>query len=203
MGSSAPQLVILGGPNGAGKTTVARAVVHETLGIEHFVNAEQIARGLSVFHPDVMTTVAGFVTKDRLLRLAGERADFGFESTLSSISYGEMINSCRNIHGYRVRLVFMTLSSSDLAAERVRLRGLNGGLPIPAEAVKRRYDRSMRNFFVLYVPLVDRWHFWDNSGEDGVKLVAEGAGNKISRLLEPDIWWSHVERYGKRDEFET
>jgi predicted ABC-type ATPase len=40
-------LVILGGPNGAGKTTAAQRLLPADLSIREFVNADEIARGLS------------------------------------------------------------------------------------------------------------------------------------------------------------
>lgn len=46
-----PSIVVIGGPNGAGKTTISRAVLADTLGMKHFVNADVIAQGLSGFAP--------------------------------------------------------------------------------------------------------------------------------------------------------
>ncbi|HJR68828.1 MAG TPA: AAA family ATPase, partial [Gammaproteobacteria bacterium] len=42
-----PQIVAVAGPNGAGKSTTAPAIVRQAFGIEEFVNADTIARGLS------------------------------------------------------------------------------------------------------------------------------------------------------------
>ena len=44
-------IIMLGGPNGAGKTTAASIVLPTMLGIREFVNADEIARGLSPFNP--------------------------------------------------------------------------------------------------------------------------------------------------------
>ena len=44
-------IVILGGPNGAGKTTAAQVMLPKQLDIREFVNADEIARGLSPFNP--------------------------------------------------------------------------------------------------------------------------------------------------------
>ncbi len=43
-------IIVLGGPNGAGKTTAARELLPHRLGIREFVNADEIARGLSPFN---------------------------------------------------------------------------------------------------------------------------------------------------------
>jgi len=52
------ELVILGGPNGAGKTTAAQDLLPKTLGIREFVNADEIARGLSPFNPQATAVAA-------------------------------------------------------------------------------------------------------------------------------------------------
>lgn len=44
-----PQLAIIAGPNGAGKSTVAPLLLQDGLHISEFVNADEIARGLSAF----------------------------------------------------------------------------------------------------------------------------------------------------------
>ena len=43
-----PQVIIIEGPNGAGKTTTAPVLLDKALQIDHFVNADTIAAGLSV-----------------------------------------------------------------------------------------------------------------------------------------------------------
>ena len=40
-------VIVIGGPNGAGKTTAASRLLPTTLGLHEFVNADEIARGLS------------------------------------------------------------------------------------------------------------------------------------------------------------
>ena len=45
-------LYILAGPNGAGKTTLSYTILPEIFECEDFVNADEIARGLSPFNPD-------------------------------------------------------------------------------------------------------------------------------------------------------
>jgi predicted ABC-type ATPase len=47
--SLAPKVVLLAGPNGAGKSTMAGQLLKGTLGVDDFVNADVIARGLSSF----------------------------------------------------------------------------------------------------------------------------------------------------------
>jgi len=75
-----PQLILLGS-NGAGKSTIARRLLRDGLGITAFVNADEIARGLSGFAPEAAAIRAGRITLERLSGLVTQRADFAFEST--------------------------------------------------------------------------------------------------------------------------
>jgi predicted ABC-type ATPase len=44
-------IIVIGGQNGAGKTTMASELLPGRLGLLEFVNADNIAAGLSPFHP--------------------------------------------------------------------------------------------------------------------------------------------------------
>ena len=81
-----PRVVIFAGPNGAGKSTHADAIL-AALGIETFVNADYIARGLSGRNTDAVNFEAGRIMLKRLRQLADAGADFAFESTLSSRTF--------------------------------------------------------------------------------------------------------------------
>ena len=52
-------LYIISGCNGAGKTTASYTVLPDVLNVDEFVNADEIARGLSPFNPDAMAIEAG------------------------------------------------------------------------------------------------------------------------------------------------
>lgn len=49
---SDPILYIIAGCNGAGKTTASKVVLPEVLDCREFVNADEIAKGLSPFKPE-------------------------------------------------------------------------------------------------------------------------------------------------------
>lgn len=82
-----PSVVILAGPNGAGKTTAAPFVLRDFLGLEEFVNADDIARGLSGFAPEREAFAAGRIMLARIRELAAGKATFAFETTLATRSY--------------------------------------------------------------------------------------------------------------------
>ena len=54
-------LYIISGCNGAGKTTASYTVLPEILDCREFVNADEIARGLSPFNPESVAIEAGTV----------------------------------------------------------------------------------------------------------------------------------------------
>jgi predicted ABC-type ATPase len=70
MSESPPRVVVLAGPNGAGKSTVAPLLLRGALGVQEFVNADVIARGLSAFNVEGAALAAGRVMLTRLRELA-------------------------------------------------------------------------------------------------------------------------------------
>jgi len=54
-----PTLYIIAGCNGAGKTTASMTILPEILNCREFVNADEIARGLSPFNREDVAILAG------------------------------------------------------------------------------------------------------------------------------------------------
>jgi len=117
MTGARPSVVILAGPNGAGKSTAAPELLQEELAVSEFVNADVIARGLSAFDPDRAAMAAGRVMLARLNELARQRESFAFETTLASRSFAPWLRDLR-ASGYAVHLLFLWLSSPELAVAR-------------------------------------------------------------------------------------
>jgi predicted ABC-type ATPase len=182
-----PYVVILAGPNGAGKSSSAPGVITELLAAGAFVNADVIARGLSGFDPDSVAFQAGRIMLQRLEELATQRADFAFETTLSSRTFAPFLRRLRDV-GYQVRLVYVWLESADLCMERVRHRFQSGGHFVEDTIVRRRYERSLGNFFGLYRALADDWRVYDNSDVAGSRPVAEGHGVSTAVVHEQQTW---------------
>ncbi len=170
-GPDAPVVVVIGGPNGAGKSTIAKSVLADTVGIDEFVNADTIAQGLSAFDPERAAFLAGRVMRSRLRELAEGRASFAFESTLASRSFAPWLRELTDA-GYEVHLIYVSLESPDLAVRRVKVRVKSGGHHVPEEVIRRRFVRSLRNLFDLYVPIAMSWRVFDNSTRS-LRLIAE------------------------------
>lgn len=171
------KLFIIGGCNGAGKTTASYTVLPEMLGCKEFVNADEIAKGLSPFNPESVAIEAGRLMLRRMEDLLFEGADFAFETTLATRSYVGFIRKAQQL-GYFVTLVYFWLPTSEQAIERVATRVREGGHSIPPEVIRRRYANGLRNLIELYTPICDFWIIYDNSSADQhIKIVATGRKN--------------------------
>jgi predicted ABC-type ATPase len=170
------RLYIISGCNGAGKTTASYTILPEMLNCNEFVNADEIAKGLSPFNPDNVAIKAGRLMLTRITELLESGSDFAFETTLSTRSYVNTVKKARK-KGYLVTVLYFWLNSPDLAVERVRIRVKEGGHHIPEETIRRRYDLGIKNMFNLYIPIVDFWMFIDNS-KTPLEILAEGQENK-------------------------
>ncbi|MGB4060170.1 MAG: zeta toxin family protein [Burkholderiaceae bacterium] len=180
-----PRVVVFAGPNGAGKSTHADAIL-AALGIETFVNADYIARGLSGRNTDAVAFEAGRIMLKRLHQLADAKADFAFESTLSSRTFAAFLRSLKQ-QGYAVVVYYFSLANAQLAVRRVKLRVSLGGHDVPADVVRRRYGRSLSNFFALYMPLADEWTLFDNSTPPLARAIAAKL-NGLLTVTEPTTW---------------
>lgn len=157
----------------------------EILNCKEFVDADEIARGLSPFKPEGANIQAGRVMLERIKYLLKSGEDFAFETTLATKSYTHFIKEAQNL-GYSVSLLFFWLNSPELAINRVKLRVAEGGHDIPEDVIRRRYDNGLKNFFTLYQSIVDHWMLIDNSGTP-YKLIAE-AKSEFTNVINIETW---------------
>ncbi len=181
-----PNLYIIAGCNGAGKTTTSFTVLPEMLNCKEFVNADEIARGLSPFQPETVSFQAGRIMLNRIKELLKAKNDFGFETTLATRSYVALIADAKK-KGYSVTLIYFWLESVDLAKARVKARVKKGGHNIPSVVIERRYKRGLKNFFLLYRNLVDNWIIYDNSNEIPA-IIAKGNTLLDNTIFNTELW---------------
>jgi predicted ABC-type ATPase len=131
----------------------------------HFVNADLIAAGLSPLKPELAALRAGRLVLREIDRLAAERVDFAFESTLSCLGYVRRMRAWKRA-GYRIEIVYLRLQSSRLALRRIAARVREGGHDVPRPDVVRRLSRGWGNFKSIYRRLADQWTVYDNSGRE-------------------------------------
>lgn len=164
-------LYIIAGCNGAGKTTASFTILTEILACKEFVNADEIAKGLSPFQPEKVQIESGRIMLSRINELLDTDENFAFETTLASKSYRTKIQKAQQ-KGFNVILLYFWLQNIDLAIERVRTRVLEGGHNVESHVIKRRYKNGIKNLFNIYMPIVDEVMIFDNS-EGKYELLAE------------------------------
>jgi predicted ABC-type ATPase len=178
------KLYIISGCNGAGKTTASFTILPEILDCKEFVNADEIAKGLSPFQPEKVSFEAGRIMLKRVNELLIDHQTFAFETTLATKSYKSKILEAQQ-QGYRVILLFFWLQNTELAKERVKTRVLEGGHHIDPTVIERRYLRGIKNLFNLYLPIVDSALIFDNS-EGKHLLLADKHLNDPLNIINPD-----------------
>jgi predicted ABC-type ATPase len=166
---------VIAGPNGAGKTTFATEFLPLYAACRNFINPDLLARAYSPFDPDAGMLRAGRAVLERIAEFAEARADFAFETTLSGRTYVPLLQRVKQA-GFHLHLFYLWIPSPELALLRIRDRVESGGHTVPERDVRRRFDRSLRNLFSLYRPLLDTLHFFDNSSDAPRLIFKDEAG---------------------------
>lgn len=187
-------LYIICGPNGAGKTTASYSVLPKILHCKEFVNADEIARGLSPFNPENVAIEAGRIMLNRIKELLSRNKSFSIETTLATRSYCRLIEKAHQ-QGYKVTLLFFWLKSPEQAIERVAERVSKGGHNIPQDIIVRRYYEGINNLFKLYMPIVDTWILVNNS-ETPRTIVATGGKEQVL-YIRNNVIFKYLEEYVK------
>jgi predicted ABC-type ATPase len=163
------KIVIIAGPNGAGKTMFALEFLPNEAACLHFINVDLIATGLSPFDPALAAIKAGRLMLQTIQENVQKGESFAFETTLSGLICARRIPQWQK-SGYHVKLVFLSLSSPELATARVKERVRQGGHHVSEEDIRRRFVSGLSNFQNIYQKLVDAWLYYDNSGSKTVLL---------------------------------
>jgi len=185
MTETSPICYVIAGPNGAGKTTFAMWYLPRVARCVEFVNADSIARGLSPLNEAAVQLEAGRLFLTRLHELQGGKRSLAFETTLSGRGHVKVLLGFRDA-GYRIELNYLWIPSAEFSAERVASRVANGGHDIPAEAIERRYGKSLSNLGNLYMGLADYVAVWDNSAERPRRIYERDEDGET--VLDEETW---------------
>lgn len=189
-------LYIIAGCNGAGKTTASFTILPKILDCKEFVNADEIAKGLSPFQPEKVAFEAGRIMLNRIDELFERKENFAFETTLATKTYKQKIVNAQR-ENYVITLLFFWLKTPALARERLKLRVKDGGHNIPTEVIERRYKNGIKNLFEIYFPIVDQILIFDNS-EGKHQLIAEKNLDEEINILNKTKFNELKEQYDKR-----
>lgn len=191
-------LYVIAGCNGAGKTTASFTVLPEMLKCREFVNADEIAAGISPFNPEGVAIQAGRLMIDRIIQLLKDGETFAFETTLATRSYVKLIQQAKK-RGYFVTLLFFSLSTSEQAQRRVAQRVSMGGHNIPSDVIVRRYEAGLQNLFQLYMPVCDYWTLYDNSNCPAIR-IASGFGTERIEVFDKERYQTLYKKYHQQPE---
>ncbi|BBP44857.1 hypothetical protein THMIRHAS_02300 [Thiosulfatimonas sediminis] len=168
------EVIIIAGPNGAGKTTFAMNLID--LGyIEHFINADEIAKEHAHLGMDKANIKASREFLKQLAILEQEEINFAFETTLSGRSHIKRIRKLQE-KGWKVSLFYLMLPSPELSISRVAERVSHGGHNIPQEDIKRRFPKSLNHYYDDYMPLVDYSECLLNESENPLTVFRSNEG---------------------------
>ena len=176
-GDAAPTLWLIAGPNGAGKTTYAFRHIRAVSGSVHFVNMDEIARGISPLAPDAAPRTAARVALNRIDELMAENKSFSIETTLAGLTHLRTVERART-NGYAINLLYFSVRDVETCLARIARRVSEGGHDVPAGDVRRRFTRSLANF-TRYAGIVDLWRVFDNEHIKPV-VAAEGRRGCVS-----------------------
>ena len=166
--------------NGVGKTTFADRYLPDEAKQLEFVNADLIARGLSPYDPESATIEAGKILLRRVRELISRGVGFSWETTMSGKTAIRWLRQARTA-GYVLKTYFLWVRDPEITLRRIRYRVAEGGHGIAEEVVRRRFSKTMQNFFAIYRPLMDGWKLYENDLPVPRLLAVEKGGRLAVR----------------------
>ena len=170
MPQTKPTLYIIAGCNGAGKTTFAKVFLPQEVKCLRFLNADEIARGLSPLAPQQSAIAAGRILLEQISKHLARKETFALETTLSGKTYVTLFRHALAL-GYEIELHYLWLSAPSQAISRVKQRVKLGGHNVPVADIRRRFARSITHLLDDYLPLATRWTIWDNRALEPRKIA--------------------------------
>ncbi len=175
-----PTIYIIAGPNGVGKTTFADRYLPDEAKQLEFVNADLIARGLSPYDPEVVAMEAGRIALGRIRELIAHKTGFTWETTMSGRSAAGWLREAKAA-GFNLKCYFLWVRQPEITLTRIRQRVVEGGHNIPEDVSRRRFFKTLENFFAIYRPLFDSWKLLENDLSEPRLIALEKQGRLVAR----------------------
>jgi predicted ABC-type ATPase len=182
-------VIVVAGANGSGKTTFAKSLIEET-GLA-FLNADEISAELGEI--PAANLKAGRIFLEKLDAWILAEQSFILESTLAG-RYLIRIFDLLKKNGYKISLVYLFLENPDICIARVNLRVRKGGHFVPEKDIRRRYFRSIDNFWNIYRSKCDDWKLIFNSEFDFEEIAFGRKETKISNEILFDLFQQKIIR---------
>jgi predicted ABC-type ATPase len=144
------------------------------------VNADLIARGLSPYDPDSVSIEAGKIALKRIRELVAHKIGFTWETTMSGRTAVGWLREAREA-GYFIKAYFLWVREPETTIRRIRQRVVEGGHNIAEDVSRRRFFKTIQNFFTLYRPLLHTWKLLENNWPEPRLVAVEKSGRLVVR----------------------
>eukprot|EP01037_Dinobryon_pediforme_P031855 gene31855-36538_t len=134
-----------------------RAVAHTI----HFVNLDEIARGLSPLEPQAAERDAARVAIARCRDFMRSNTSFAMETTLAGRTHFHLVDEARAA-GMHVNLQYFSVPYAEICLDRIARRVAEGGHDVPEAVVRRRFGRSLAHVRDM-AARCDLWRIFDAS----------------------------------------
>lgn len=176
------RLYIIAGHNGAGKTTFLKMFVKDIR--LSYIDVDEIARDIKEDNFNILSLKAGRIAFRKMKDFFKKGRSFAVETTLSGKIWIRFINEFKK-RKYKVIIFFIYLNDIREAIERIKERLEKGGHYVSIDIIKRRYLRSISNFWYIYKDISDIWFLVNNSNAIPF-VVAYGTGKKELKVVEEE-----------------
>ena len=169
------RLDLIVGPNGAGRSTIVGLVLGRRIPGSVFVNADLIAAQRWPQDPAGHAYEAAEIAAATRSALIAAGQPFIAETVFSHPSKVDLVREAQ-VAGYTV-ILHVVLVTEDLAVERVAHCARAGGHDVPAHKVRELLPDW--ELVAQAAELADSTTFYDNSGIDGPRIVANLSGGQV------------------------
>jgi predicted ABC-type ATPase len=155
---------IIGGVNGVGKSSLTGVLIRKNNDLGLIIDTDKLN---AEFGGDRIK--GGKKAISLIDKCIEDGLSFTQETTLSGVRTLKTVRRALEA-GYYVKLCYIGVSSCDESLLRIQNRVRKGGHDIPAEDVKRRYEKRFSDLAAV-LPYCNEAEFWDN--ENGFAQVGE------------------------------
>jgi predicted ABC-type ATPase len=185
-----PVFWIVAGPNGCGKSSLYNRTDIEGWGGSVWIINPDLLTAMIVESEQLGIGEANLEAVRRIETWLESSLQtyqtIGVETVLSTGKYRRLVELARE-RGFRVRLLYVVLSTIELQLARIRDRVKNGGHDVPADKVRTRRQGSFEQL-AWFLHHVDDCFIYDNSdGSPSLAAAWDGGALNIFASLPPDL----------------